>query len=163
MHETLIILFPICNIRYHVPRSWLKPSKNLLIIFEEIGGDISKISLVKRSVKTVCAKVSDNWHTESIGEQEELTKPNISLHCTDGYSVSTIKFASFGTPTGSCGSFQHGSCHAPSSLAVLEKVFSLLPKLFNSHSLRLGFPDLSSSKLVIKIVIHSRNHLQFGF
>ncbi|KAL1544226.1 Beta-galactosidase 3 [Salvia divinorum] len=38
---------------YHVPRSWLKPSQNLLIVFEEIGGDASKISLVKRSVAYV--------------------------------------------------------------------------------------------------------------
>lgn len=35
---------------YHVPRSWLKPTKNLLVMFEELGGDASKISLVKRSV-----------------------------------------------------------------------------------------------------------------
>uniref|UniRef100_A0A5B6ZDD3 Beta-galactosidase n=1 Tax=Davidia involucrata TaxID=16924 RepID=A0A5B6ZDD3_DAVIN len=38
---------------YHVPRSWLKPAQNLLIVFEEIGGDASKISLVKRSVTNV--------------------------------------------------------------------------------------------------------------
>ncbi|KAJ8763332.1 hypothetical protein K2173_002215 [Erythroxylum novogranatense] len=35
---------------YHVPRSWLKPTQNLLVVFEEIGGDASKISLVKRLV-----------------------------------------------------------------------------------------------------------------
>ncbi|KAK3231691.1 hypothetical protein Dsin_003572 [Dipteronia sinensis] len=35
---------------YHVPRSWLKPTKNLLVVFEELGGDASQISLVKRSV-----------------------------------------------------------------------------------------------------------------
>ncbi|GMI91294.1 beta-galactosidase 5 [Hibiscus trionum] len=35
---------------YHVPRSWLKPTRNLLVVFEELGGDASKISLVKRSV-----------------------------------------------------------------------------------------------------------------
>ncbi|XVF63778.1 hypothetical protein PTKIN_Ptkin09bG0114700 [Pterospermum kingtungense] len=34
---------------YHVPRSWLKPRQNLLVVFEELGGDASKISLVKRS------------------------------------------------------------------------------------------------------------------
>ncbi|XP_047970770.1 beta-galactosidase 3-like [Salvia hispanica] len=38
---------------YHVPRSWLKPTQNLLIVFEEIGGDASKISLVKRSLAYV--------------------------------------------------------------------------------------------------------------
>ncbi|KAJ0440104.1 putative beta-galactosidase [Helianthus annuus] len=34
---------------YHVPRSWLKSSNNLLVLFEELGGDPTKISLVKRS------------------------------------------------------------------------------------------------------------------
>ncbi|XP_059647641.1 beta-galactosidase 3-like [Cornus florida] len=38
---------------YHVPRSWLKPTQNLLIVFDEIGGDASKISLVKRSATSV--------------------------------------------------------------------------------------------------------------
>ncbi|XVE56106.1 hypothetical protein DITRI_Ditri03aG0210700 [Diplodiscus trichospermus] len=35
---------------YHVPRSWLKQRQNLLVVFEELGGDASKISLVRRSV-----------------------------------------------------------------------------------------------------------------
>lgn len=35
---------------YHIPRSWLKPTKNLLVIFEEIGGDVSSISIVKRNI-----------------------------------------------------------------------------------------------------------------
>ncbi|XWS21015.1 hypothetical protein CRYUN_Cryun30bG0018700 [Craigia yunnanensis] len=35
---------------YHVPRSWLKPRQNFLVVFEELGGDASKISLVRRSV-----------------------------------------------------------------------------------------------------------------
>ncbi|GMI74498.1 beta-galactosidase 3 [Hibiscus trionum] len=34
---------------YHVPRSWLKPTQNLLVVFEETGGDASEILLVKRS------------------------------------------------------------------------------------------------------------------
>lgn len=36
---------------YHVPRSWLKPSGNLLVVFEEWGGDPSGISVVKRTDK----------------------------------------------------------------------------------------------------------------
>lgn len=43
----------VCFSRYHVPRSWLKPTQNLLIVFEEIGGDASRISLVKRSLAYV--------------------------------------------------------------------------------------------------------------
>ncbi|XAR67166.1 Beta-galactosidase [Bertholletia excelsa] len=34
---------------YHVPRSWLKPSGNFLVVLEEWGGDPSGISLVKRT------------------------------------------------------------------------------------------------------------------
>lgn len=34
---------------YHVPRSWLRPSGNLLVVFEEMGGDPRGISLVKRT------------------------------------------------------------------------------------------------------------------
>jgi len=39
----------IVNFRYHVPRSWLKPSGNLLVVFEEWGGNPTGISLVRRS------------------------------------------------------------------------------------------------------------------
>ncbi|KAK4432904.1 Beta-galactosidase [Sesamum alatum] len=35
---------------YHVPRSWLKPTGNVLVVFEEWGGDPNRISLVKRVV-----------------------------------------------------------------------------------------------------------------
>jgi hypothetical protein len=34
---------------YHIPRSWLSPSGNVLVVFEEWGGDPIGISLVKRT------------------------------------------------------------------------------------------------------------------
>ncbi|CAL1414148.1 unnamed protein product [Linum trigynum] len=34
---------------YHVPRSWLKAGGNLMVVFEEWGGDPTGISMVKRS------------------------------------------------------------------------------------------------------------------
>uniref|UniRef100_A0A5B7A327 Beta-galactosidase n=2 Tax=Davidia involucrata TaxID=16924 RepID=A0A5B7A327_DAVIN len=34
---------------YHVPRSWLKPTGNLLVVFEEWGGDPTGISLDRRT------------------------------------------------------------------------------------------------------------------
>ncbi|XP_072989067.1 beta-galactosidase 5-like [Typha latifolia] len=112
---------------YHVPRSWLQPTRNLLVVFEELGGDASKISLVKRSVSSVCADVSEwhpnikNWQIESYGQPEEHRRPKVHLRCAPGQSISAIKFASFGTPSGTCGSFQQGSCHAPNSQTILEK------------------------------------------
>ncbi|KAJ7978317.1 Beta-galactosidase [Quillaja saponaria] len=112
---------------YHVPRSWLKPRQNLLVVFEEIGGDASKIVLVKRSFTSLYSEVSEdhpsfkNWHVTSNGKPEDADKPKVSLHCPAGHSVSAIRFASFGTPSGKCGTFKHGTYHAPSSHTVLEK------------------------------------------
>ncbi|KAK2372981.1 beta-galactosidase [Trifolium repens] len=112
---------------YHVPRSWLKPNHNLLVVFEELGGDPSKISLVKRSVSSVCADVSEyhpnikNWHIDSYGKSEDFHPPKVHLHCNPGQAISSIKFASFGTPLGTCGSYEQGACHSSASYDILEK------------------------------------------
>lgn len=151
--------------RYHVPRSWLKPAQNVLVLFEELGGDASKISLMKRSVAAVCAQVSEhhpninkNWHSESEsqkGAEEEITsKAKVHLHCASGQFISAIRFASFGTPSGTCGNFQKGTCHAPNSQAVLEKVyfkFSSLFFIFHFHFTKL----LNWSYKLISLKIHT--------
>ena len=114
-----------------MPKSWLKPSRNLLVVFEELGGDSSKISLAKRSVSSVCADVSEfhpdikNWQNslEKAGEPE-INKTKVHLRCATGQSISAIKFASFGTPLGTCGNFQQGECHSIKSHTVLEVSYS---------------------------------------
>lgn len=88
-----------------------------------------RVALVKRSVTSICADVSE-YHPniknqqkiESYGRTEEFHKPKVHLRCGSGQSISSIKFASFGTPLGTCGSFQQGTCHAPASYTILEKV-----------------------------------------
>ncbi|GAA0153644.1 galactosidase [Lithospermum erythrorhizon] len=113
---------------YHVPRSWLRPRLNILVLFEELGGNPSKISLVKRSVTSVCAEVPEyhptinNYHIETYGKNQAYHNPKVHLRCSQGRYISSIKFASFGTPLGTCGSFQHGSCHAPESYTTIEKM-----------------------------------------
>ncbi|CAL9084947.1 unnamed protein product [Musa textilis] len=113
--------------QYHVPRSWLQPTRNLLVVFEELGGDATEIALMKRSVSSVCADVSEwhptikNWHIESYGEPEEYQNPKVHLRCAPGQSISAIKFASYGTPLGTCGNFQQGACHSPNSHTILEE------------------------------------------
>lgn len=114
-----------------MPRSWLKPTGNILVLFEELGGNPIGISLAKRSMKSVCADMfeyrpnSSYWHTETNGETEAIRRPKIHLQCSPGLLISSIKFASFGTPLGSCGNFQQGACHAPTSYDVLRKVYSI--------------------------------------
>lgn len=128
--------------RYHLPRSWLKPTQNLLVLFEELGGDPTGITLVKRSVANVCADVAEyhpnikNWQIESYGRPQEFRKPKVHLRCGPGQAISSIKFASFGTPLGTCGSFQQGACHASTSQAILEKVLLLSPFYLSKAHLR---------------------------
>ncbi|KAF1873505.1 hypothetical protein Lal_00027543 [Lupinus albus] len=113
--------------QYHVPRSWLKPDHNLLVVFEELGGDPSRISLVKRTLSSVCADVSEyhpnikNWHIESYGKSEEFHPPKVHLHCSPAQAISSIKFASFGTPLGTCGNYVKGACHSAASYEILDK------------------------------------------
>ncbi|KAL2498402.1 Beta-galactosidase 3 [Abeliophyllum distichum] len=113
---------------YHIPRSWLKPKENLLVLFEELGGDVSKISLVKRTAANICANTFEhhpavaNYRTENTGEPKMLHQAKIHLRCEPSQFISFIKFASYGTPSGTCGSFQQGTCHAQNSHAIIEKM-----------------------------------------
>ena len=43
-----------------------------------------------------------------------------SLSCPAGQSISSIGFASYGTPTGSCGSYATGSCNAANSMTLVS-------------------------------------------
>jgi hypothetical protein len=44
----------------------------------------------------------------------------VSLSCPTGQVVGSIQFASFGTPTGTCGSFKTGSCNATNSVSIVS-------------------------------------------
>ncbi|KAL8059102.1 hypothetical protein ABFX02_03G065100 [Erythranthe guttata] len=113
---------------YHVPRFWLRPTQNLIVLLEEMGGDASKIALVKRTTSSVCANAFEhhptvaNYKIESTAPQKMLRQARVHLSCGPGQSISAIKFASFGTPKGTCGSFQLGNCHSHNSNALIEKM-----------------------------------------
>ncbi|PKI51981.1 hypothetical protein CRG98_027633 [Punica granatum] len=112
---------------YHIPRSWLKPSGNILVLFEEIGGDPTKISFATRQVGTLCSHVSeshplpvDMWDSDS--KTGKGSGPILFLECPSSDQViSSIKFASFGTPHGTCGGFSHGKCSSSKALSTLQK------------------------------------------
>lgn len=114
--------------RYHVPKSWLKPTGNLLVVFEEWGGDPNGIFLVRRDIDTVCADIYEwqptliNWQMQASGKVDKPLRPKAHLSCGAGQKISKIKFASFGTPEGACGSFREGSCHAHHSYDAFERV-----------------------------------------
>ncbi|KAK4749604.1 hypothetical protein SAY87_027053 [Trapa incisa] len=117
--------------RYHVPRSWLKASDNLLVIFEETGGNPSDISIERHYSEIICGTVSETHYpplhkwtkpdplpvTISI---DDLT-PEMYLECEQGYVIGSIEFASYGTPDGSCPNFQRSSCHAANSEHLVKE------------------------------------------
>ncbi|KAF3512908.1 hypothetical protein F2Q69_00002410 [Brassica cretica] len=113
---------------YHVPRSWIKPSGNTLVLLEEMGGDPTKISFAtKQTGSSLCLTVSqshpapvDSWASDL--KILNRTSPVLSLKCpVSTHVITSINFASFGTPTGTCGSFSHGRCNGPRSLSIVRK------------------------------------------
>lgn len=116
------------NFRYHVPKSWLNPTGNLLVVFEEWGGDPNGIFLVRRDIDSACADIYEwqptlmNWKMQSSGKANKPLPPKAHLSCGPGQKISWIKFASFGTPQGACGSFREGSCHAHKSYDAFQRV-----------------------------------------
>lgn len=61
---------------------------------------------------TVCG-TADEWSPYP-------TMGSITLTCPAGQTIEDVVFASYGTPTGSCGSFAASSCHASTTVAVVE-------------------------------------------
>lgn len=115
------------------------------MVFEEWGGNPDWISLVKREIGSVCADIYEyqptlmNWQMKAYGKVSKPLRPKAHLWCAPGQKISSIKFASFGTPMGGCGSFREGSCHAHKSYDIFEKVYCILLYLipsfiFFSHS-----------------------------
>eukprot|EP00850_Spirogloea_muscicola_P012121 SM000077S21595 [mRNA] locus=s77:418090:424635:+ [translate_table: standard] len=111
---------------YHVPREWLRPEDNLLVLFEEMGGDPSLVSLVERAPKTICASLrlrssatkADHNHSLSVSmvtrdeEEEEL-----ELSCAPGQEIGALDFVGYADPAAVCGRLDKGDCYAPDASA----------------------------------------------
>ncbi|KAK1288979.1 Beta-galactosidase 7 [Acorus calamus] len=94
---------------YHVPRSFLETAENnTLVLFEEAGGDPLQVSFQTVTAGTVCANLEEG-HT-------------MSLACQGGHTISSVDFASFGNPQGTCGSFSNGICGDDIALSIVRQV-----------------------------------------
>ncbi|KAJ0026152.1 hypothetical protein Pint_08134 [Pistacia integerrima] len=117
---------------YNVPRSFLKPTGNLLVLLEEQNGYPLGISVDTISVSKVCGHVSDSHPPPVVswrGQNQSLKhhkkhqgwRPKVQLRCSPGRNISKILFASFGNPYGDCDSYAIGTCHSSNSKAIVEK------------------------------------------
>lgn len=131
----------IMSCSYHVPRSWLQPGSNTMVLFEEMGGDPTQISFATRETGSICSHISESHpiplSTWMISDEEtrKQAQPTLSLDCPlHNQVISEILFASFGTPQGVCGSFSHGECSSKEALSTVEKVLLLTESLYTSWS-----------------------------
>lgn len=89
------------------------------MLFEEMGGNPSAITLETISVTGICGMVSE-FYPKSIVSVNKY--PSVKLHCPNGRAISSIEFASYGSPVGNCDSYSVGSCHSAASRSTVEKV-----------------------------------------
>ncbi|KAE8690677.1 hypothetical protein F3Y22_tig00110893pilonHSYRG00271 [Hibiscus syriacus] len=115
---------------YHIPRSFLKPKDNLIVIFEEEQGTPKDVYISTANRDTICSVVSE-FHPPSprlfknkagiVRPLVDDLKPKAELTCPDQKKIAAVEFASFGDPFGSCGALVQGNCTAPASKQVVEK------------------------------------------
>ncbi|GAB2240461.1 hypothetical protein Droror1_Dr00020979 [Drosera rotundifolia] len=114
---------------YHIPRSFLSATGNLLVIFEEEKKDPRSISIDLVSVTKVCAYVSDThlppvalWNqTSKNNKKQGHERPKVQLQCPPRSRITKVLFASYGNPSGDCQSYAIGSCHSSNSKSIIEK------------------------------------------
>ncbi|KAL9272366.1 Beta-galactosidase 7-like protein, partial [Drosera capensis] len=93
---------------YHVPRSFLTDGTNTLVLFEELGGNPSNVHFQTVTVGSVCGHAYEGHRLE--------------LQCQGEGTIKEIKFASFGSPGGTCGSFFTGDCAAPKTEHIVKRL-----------------------------------------
>ncbi|XVE93849.1 hypothetical protein REPUB_Repub01dG0230300 [Reevesia pubescens] len=115
---------------YQIPRSYLKPTKNLIVIFEEEKGNPKGVEIIVVDRDTICSYVTE-YHPPSVRLFESKggnlrakvndLKPKAELKCPNQKQIVAVGFASFGDPFGACGAYFVGNCSSPVSREVAEK------------------------------------------
>ncbi|RRT54092.1 hypothetical protein B296_00015914 [Ensete ventricosum] len=132
------MVFCLTTITYHVPRSYLKSKDNLMVVFEEHRGQPEDIQIVTVKRDNICSFVSEfhppqvrSWAIKNSQIETVVNdaKPEATLSCTGEKVIRSIVFASFGNPSGMCGNFTVGSCHARQAKSVVEQVTLSPPPL----------------------------------
>ncbi|KAK4424055.1 Beta-galactosidase 13 [Sesamum alatum] len=115
---------------YHVPRAFLKPKNNLLVVFEETGGNPEKIDILTVNRDTICSIITEN-HPPSVNSWERKgneLRPLVKLvreaelSCPDKKVITKVEFVGFGEVDGACGAFKPGKCHSTKALKDVESL-----------------------------------------
>ncbi|KAK9690765.1 hypothetical protein RND81_09G152800 [Saponaria officinalis] len=116
---------------YHLPRSYLKPKDNFIVILDEAGGNIDTVQIETVNRDSICSYISEIMPA-SVWEWKRKDKqivplaggtpqPKAQLKCPKDKVVTKVEFASFGNPYGVCGYYIPGNCTAPNSQQIVEQ------------------------------------------
>ncbi|XP_038706012.1 beta-galactosidase 13-like isoform X1 [Tripterygium wilfordii] len=115
---------------YHIPRAYVKPKDNLLVIFEEEAVDPKAIEILVVDRDTICSFMTELHppHVKSWARQNshmrpvvDIVRPAAHLKCPNHKTILAVEFASWGDPYGACGNYFVGNCSSPISKEVVEK------------------------------------------
>ncbi|XP_050231196.1 beta-galactosidase 13-like [Mercurialis annua] len=116
---------------YHIPRSYLNSTKNLMVILEEEEANLEKIEILTVNRDTVCSYTEENgaggvksWARKNrkiLPVVDNVKPAAASLKCPNKKKIVAVEFASFGNPYGVCGGFVAGNCSVPASKQVIEQ------------------------------------------
>ncbi|KAK6143379.1 hypothetical protein DH2020_023727 [Rehmannia glutinosa] len=110
-----------------IGRYWEKD--NLLVVFEETGGNPEKIEILTVNRDTICSVITE-YHPPHVGTWERknnqfraIVDPikASQLTCPDNKVITKVEFVSFGEPEGACGNFQPGKCDSPKAHKLVEQ------------------------------------------
>jgi len=118
------------SFRFHIPRSFLNPQDNLLAIFEEEPLAPRQIEILNVNRDTICSFIAENdppnvnsWVSRR-GNFHPIVPylgPKALLECAPGKKITTVEFASFGNPSGSCGQYILGTCNAIATKQIVDQ------------------------------------------
>ncbi|GMY05449.1 beta-galactosidase 13-like [Fagus crenata] len=115
---------------YHIPRSFIKPTQNLLVVLEEEKGNPEEIDILLVNRDTICSIITEDhpphvksWERKNNNFRAAVddVKSAAHLKCTNNKKIISVEFASFGDPYGACGGFVMGKCNAPNTKEVVEQ------------------------------------------
>ncbi|KAH0994172.1 hypothetical protein GBA52_005655 [Prunus armeniaca] len=116
---------------YHIPRSFIKPTQNILVVLEEQPAKPKHIEILTVNRDTICSFITE-YHPPNVkswARQDSVFRPvldvirsSADIKCPNKKKVVAVEFASFGDPpAGYCGSYVLGKCNSPVSKEVVKQ------------------------------------------
>ncbi|KAB2600428.1 hypothetical protein D8674_010699 [Pyrus ussuriensis x Pyrus communis] len=116
--------------KYHIPRSFIKPTQNLPVVFEEEPANPKHMEILIVNRDTISSFITE-YHPPNVNSWArkdnifqpvfDVIKTSADIKCPKNKKVVAVEFASFGDPAGVCASFVLGKCNSTLTKDVVEQ------------------------------------------